>query len=247
MASTDDVVVEGSFSSVLIDSLKLSSGEVLSAEELAWVDSCLVSDPNTSDDDWSSVKDALIEILGLQPDSHNTAVIASSDDSLFVGTDVEMLPSTETRIVEFRERTNDDFVSVETNIVTEERNYDFPSKEETSISLTEHLQGDNTKSPLRNVFLPNYKYEEEDVGEFVDSGSGIGYSTPEQSKQDIFKVWDLELQSEEDELVNLWNKALSGGSVKSVPLLADDSGAWKDLKAESVDDLISSISDLSLK
>ena len=54
----------------------------------------------------------------------------------------------------------------------------------------------------------------------------------------IFRVWDLDVLAEDSELVKQLNKALTESSIESVPSTLNDSGPWKDLEEESVDNLI---------
>ncbi|KAF2322823.1 hypothetical protein GH714_031102 [Hevea brasiliensis] len=243
MASNDDIV-EGSISTLLIDSLRTNqNGDALSPEEIAWVDSCLIKDPEISDGDWSSMKDALIEILGLQPDSHDSS--APGTDSFPGGTDIEMLHSAESGLVKSSGGT--DVGSIKINKETETSNDEFPIKEECGNSLSQHFQGDLSVS-LSNAFLPNYREENKRMSESIDSRLSIGCSTDEiePSIEDIFRIWDLGIPVEEDEFVKQLNKALSESSDQLIQSRTDDSGAWKDCKEESVDDLIAGIADLSL-
>ncbi|EEF49495.1 uncharacterized protein LOC8284369 [Ricinus communis] len=245
MASSDDVA-EGSISSVLIASLKSNQNDdALSPEEIAWVDSCLVKDPDTSDDDWSSMKDALLDILGLQAESHNS--LAPESDGLSKGIDIQMLSSAEPGIVESPIRSSDDD-SIQTDKEMDESNYDFPVKEEFGISLSEQSHCDASESSLKNAFLPHYRENNQNVEESIDSGLNFSSSTyeTEPSIQDIFKVWDLGIPSEEYEFIKQLNKALSESSVELMPPMTDDSGAWKESKDDSVDDLIAGIAYLSL-
>jgi hypothetical protein len=68
----------------------------------------------------------------------------------------------------------------------------------------------------------------------------------EQASENIFKVWDLDIPSEEGELVKQLKKALSENSLRTEPSAFDDLGKGKDLKEASLDDLIAGIADLSL-
>ena len=64
----------------------------------------------------------------------------------------------------------------------------------------------------------------------------------------IFRVWDLNIPAEEDDLIKQLNKAIAETetSFQSMPSAFDDSTAWKDLKDEPLDNLIAGIADLSL-
>ncbi|XP_065865597.1 uncharacterized protein [Euphorbia lathyris] len=263
MASGDDMV-EGSISSLLVDSLKFNNqnGDDLSPEDITWADSCLVKDPDISDGDWSSMKDALIEILGLQHDSvasHDSSapmtdgffggtdieMLQSAKPVIFGATDIELLQSAKPGIAMFFGRTNDETVSVQiNNEELETVNDEFPLKE------AEYYCRDLSETSLKNAFLPNYKEDIQEVRESMSSENGsISSSTFEIEPwtQEIFKVWDLGIQAEEDELFKQLNKALAESSDQLVtPSITDDSMAYKDLKEQSLDDLITDLADLSL-
>lgn len=67
MAIVDDDMREDLDYSSLLDSLNSNvSEETLSLENVAWADSCFNKDVDSSNADWSSVKDALLEILSSQ-------------------------------------------------------------------------------------------------------------------------------------------------------------------------------------
>ena len=99
----------------------------------------------------------------------------------------------------------------------------------------------------RNPFLPTYTEGLKESGRtesMLDLGSSAYDVEP--STEDIFRVWDLDIPAEDGELVKQLNKALTDNSFESIPSTLNDSGAWKDLEEQSVDNLIAGISDLSL-
>ncbi|XP_073267454.1 uncharacterized protein [Populus alba] len=215
MNAGDNEMVEGSISSVLVDSLESNkNGDALSPEDVAWADSCLVKDDEISDGDWSSLKDVLLEILSLQPESHDSS--KPGTDDLPRAADVLMLPS-------------DEAVNLQSSVVID----------------NEFFQEDFSETSLKHAFSPNYK-EDDDSKMSLPDGSGLdmafsAYDT-EPSTEDIFKVWDLGIPDEEDELVKQLNKALSENPAHSTPQ-SDDSGG---LKEESLDSLVNGIAELSL-
>ena len=75
---------------------------------------------------------------------------------------------------------------------------------------------------------------------------GFTASDIEPSTEDVFKVWDLGIPDEEDELIKQLNKALTENPAQSTPSSDDDPAAGKNLKEESLDTSIHGISDLSL-
>ncbi|XP_038712329.1 uncharacterized protein LOC120006376 [Tripterygium wilfordii] len=217
------------------------NGDALSPEDIAWADSCLIKDPEIPDGDWNTLKDVLLEIISSQPESFNSFAL----NSIPGVSDMEILPSgADAENAEFPSGTDFDYV-VPYNERAEATNYG-PRNEGTSISLSENLEEDPSEETLRSAFLPTYK-EALIASETTDLGFDLGFSAYElePSTEDIFKVWDLEIPDEEDELLEQLKKALSRGSSPSIPTF-DRSGTWKDLKVESIDDLVASIADLSL-
>ncbi|KAJ6739157.1 hypothetical protein OIU74_004006 [Salix koriyanagi] len=170
MIAGDSEMLQGSISSALVDSMESNENrDVLSPEDVAWADSCLVKDPEISGGDWSSLKNVLLEILNLQPESHDASEPGSDD--LPRGTGILIHPSNEAE-------------NLQSRVVTDD--------------------------------------------------------------EDVFKVWDLGIPDEEDELIKQLNKALAENPAQSTPSSSDDPGAGKKLKEESLDTSIHGISDLSL-
>lgn len=232
MAVGDDAMIEGSVSSLLLNSLESSQDAgSLSPEDVAWVDSCLIKDPEVSDSDWNSLKDALLEILNVQPNALGTS---GAGNVVFPSrADMEMLPS------------NDE---AENALLPTTDDYPIPINEveENCDDIPDNQKAHNFRSRayLGNVFLPSYNEENQRESRNTDLSS-LGDEI-EPSTDDIFKVWDLEIPAEEDELIQQLNKALTDISSPSIPASFDDLGKWKDLKGELLDDLVSGIADLSL-
>ncbi|KAL3515099.1 hypothetical protein ACH5RR_022001 [Cinchona calisaya] len=68
----------------------------------------------------------------------------------------------------------------------------------------------------------------------------------EESTEDIFKVWNLDMPDEEDEFIMKLNKAISESSLDLTPPVSEDSKLLKDLEDGHIDDIISGLADLSL-
>lgn len=68
----EDAENEVSVSSAILNSIASRQNEVLSPEDLAWVESCLVKDSDISDTDWIPLKNALLDIISSQPQSFST-------------------------------------------------------------------------------------------------------------------------------------------------------------------------------
>ena len=369
----EEGAMESSVLSSILNSIESNErGEGLSPEDIAWVDSCLIKDPESSETNMNSLKDALLEIFISQPELINSSAAVSNGSP--EETDVEILPSSEEAdAVQFRGRTDDDLVLINKETKTKGNDLPINLKNNTLPSLTygensfllsniegleesgssgskldlgsstyemepsnvddmvlaneeektkgddlpiklgnntlqsltyggnsflltnteglkesgssaskldlgslthelepsnvedmvlsneeEKTKGDdlsiklknNTLQSLtfeRNPFLPTYTEGLKESGRtesMLDLGSSAYDVEP--STEDIFRVWDLDIPAEDGELVKQLNKALTDNSFESIPSTLNDSGAWKDLEEQSVDNLIAGISDLSL-
>ncbi|KAJ6385985.1 hypothetical protein OIU77_029030 [Salix suchowensis] len=141
MNAGDNEMVEGSISSILVDSLESNkNGDALSPEDVAWVDSCLVNDREISDGDWSSLKDVLVEILSLQPESHDSS--EPGTDDLPRAADVLMLPSDEAVNLQSSVVTDYEVEVATINKELEMKSKGFPINEETDASPSQLFQGE---------------------------------------------------------------------------------------------------------
>ncbi|OMO75531.1 hypothetical protein COLO4_26040 [Corchorus olitorius] len=234
----EDDTREGSVSSVILESLEsIQKGDKLSAADLAWVDSCLVTDTEILESNWTSFKDVLLEIIG--DNSELVMSSASESDGFVGGTEIEIVPSIEeAETANYSGRTEDDLAVIP---------IDGDDETNTSNDRIKRRIGITFKG---DPFLPTYN-EDEVWGEATDLGLDMNISAIEAietnpSTVDIFRVWDLDIPAEEDDLIKQLNKAITETSTESVPSAFDDSMAWKDLKDEPLDNLIAAIADLSL-
>nr|POE70630.1 hypothetical protein CFP56_40948 [Quercus suber] len=108
----EESAMESSILSSILNSIESNErGEGLSPEDIAWVDSCLIKDPESSETNMNSLKDALLEIFISQPELINSSAAVSNDSP--EETDVEILPSSEEAdAVQFRGRADDDLVLI---------------------------------------------------------------------------------------------------------------------------------------
>ncbi|KAK9286289.1 hypothetical protein L1049_014679 [Liquidambar formosana] len=241
MAVGDDDMIEASASSLSLNSLESNqSGDVLSPDDIAWVDSCLIKDSEIADSNWNSLKDALLDILSSQPDSLDSS---AAQGDRFPKNDIEiLLDSEETEIAQFPGGTDNDLVPLygEAEKSDDDGDGDVQQNKKTDTLLSQTY--------FKNAFLPNYN-EDLNISENIDLGLDLGlpFNEMDPSTEDIFRVWDLDISAdEEDELVKQLNKALAGSHFQSKPSTFNDSMAWKDMKESSVDDLIAGFGDLSL-
>ncbi|KAK2978286.1 hypothetical protein RJ640_017137 [Escallonia rubra] len=274
MVGGDDMT-EGSISSRFLSSEDFPKQveDDLSSEDVAWVDSCLIKDPDILECNWNSLTDALLDILSSQP---------AREYGSAKGSEVKILPSPEgtgtsqdlDRTVDSILRTNDESeMSIDDHLMNEntdalwstslgnsflltdqeEGNVDdiFRNQEAAAKSSDDHLSDEKetswSRSNLENVFLPTYREDQRETeGSDAEGDWGFQSSVVEPSTEDIFKVWDLKIPAEEDELFEQLKKAFSESHSQPTPPTSDDSGVWKGPKEHSLDDLISGFTDLSL-
>ncbi|KAG2703266.1 hypothetical protein I3760_06G130800 [Carya illinoinensis] len=219
----------------LIESSNLS-GEVFSREDIAWINSCLIEDPEDSVS-WASLKNALQEIVSSDFRSFDSSAAVSG--GLPKGTDVKILPSPEeAETVQFQGEASDDPVLV--NKKTERDSDHLPLKFKNNSLQSLTLKG--------NPFLPTYTEgmtESESIELKLDLGSSVYGMEP--STEDIFRVWDLGIPSEEDEFDKQLNKeALTESSFKPMPSTLNDLEVSKDFEEVFPDHLVAAMAELSL-
>ncbi|KAJ0693130.1 hypothetical protein HanPI659440_Chr15g0593671 [Helianthus annuus] len=188
----------------------------LSAEDLAWADSCLIEDPDISETNMDSLKEALLQILDQHSETHSTSANEHGNNS-----NDKIDPENSHFVLEEEVTSHAAGKSVDQDV--EQESYD-------AVSILK-------KQP----FLPNFHDEMMNMqySDDVDDDAGFLVSefvTEPLPDEDIFKVWDLDIPVEEDELVKELKEALSSDADKA-----------KGLKTESVDRLVESIADLSIK
>ncbi|KAD7478968.1 hypothetical protein R6Q59_012521 [Mikania micrantha] len=192
--------------------------DILSAEDLAWADSCLIEDPEISDSNMDSLKEALLHILDQHSEIHAPTAYEQGNS-------------------------NDKIADESSHTVTEE--------------VTSHVAEKNVEQDLeqqshdvlsiikKQPFLPNFHDEMMNIQYSNDDDVGFVLSesvTEPLSDEDIFKVWDLDIPvEEEDELDKQLKEALSSDAD---PIRVPKT---KGLKMESLDSLVESIADLSIK
>ena len=132
----EEGAMESSVLSSILNSIESNErGEGLSPEDIAWVDSCLIKDPESSETNMNSLKDALLEIFISQPELINSSAAVSNGSP--EETDVEILPSSEEAdAVQFRGRTDDDLVLINKETRTKGDDLPINLKNNTLPSLT---------------------------------------------------------------------------------------------------------------
>lgn len=249
MAAVDDEMNEDSVYSLLVDSLNSDfNEEALLPEEVAWADCCLNKDADSTETDWSSVQDVLLEILSSHPGGPDSAVAESAgqtanDDVLHSRSNVESLG--------FHTGSDEDEDLIDGDIGEAESLGSSEGEEEEEddddLMVGNRKARARGKGRLKSVFQPHYT-EDSVKEESPDSGLHSSFTTAELelSSEDLFKVWDLEIPDEEDEFTAELNKALyeipppTESTVDAPPSL-------ENFVNVSVDDLIAGLGDLSLE
>lgn len=271
---------EVSVYSLIINSIDSQQKQVLSPEDLAWADSCLIEDADILESTWNPLKNALLDIISSTPESFN----------IDGGADIEILPSIEeNKTAGFLGSGNDsssvceDWEIISDSIQDETMAYTQPSSsyeenlmpvsegnmqasnhsdmEHTSLSSSTYNAlpislatansddiPDNEKTETLpcppvfegNPFLPTYSEDLKD-NETTDSVLNLDLLAHDmkQSSDDIFKIWDLNIPTEE-EFVKQLNKALSTNSLQTAQPSFDDSEQWRVLDQGLPDNLVSS-------
>ncbi|KAL4390680.1 hypothetical protein AHAS_Ahas03G0169300 [Arachis hypogaea] len=197
----EDAQSEVSISSGVFNSAYSQQNEVVSPEDLAWIDSCLTEDLNVPESSWIHVKNALLEIISSQPQSFYTGI-----------EDTEIPPS-----------------AVEIN-------------QKSSTYHVNHSLEPSSTSDVNPLTLAAENSKENETFDFRINLDSSAYDVEDMS-ENIFKIWDLDVQSEEGELVKQLEKALSESPLQMAPSSSENSGKWKDF---SLDDLIGGMTDLSI-
>ncbi|CAI0375089.1 unnamed protein product, partial [Linum tenue] len=147
MAVNEDPA-EGSIPSISLESLvSTQNGDAFSTEDIAWADSCLVKDPDISAGDWSSINDALLQVLSLAPKSQGSLSGAMNDNGCVGGTDdFEMLPPDDAVVIEQPSPSSDDHYRV---TIGDEPNLNIDtmlSKEEMDVLCSLQFLGQDPKT-----------------------------------------------------------------------------------------------------
>lgn len=226
------------------NSIVSQQNEIFSPEDLAWVDSCLNNDFDISESDWMPMRDALLEIISSESQSSkvdggdgNQSIPCSEETN----TTFQLNQSSSTSDVEHLQSRSSTYnvslisMATETSTDTEFTNTLSSSTFQGNPFLptyNEDLRPNKTFDLGLDLDSATYEMDQENIFKVWD----MGYATDEseQASESIFKVWDLDIPSEEGELVKELKKALSKNSLR------------KDMKEESLDDLIAGIADLSL-
>jgi hypothetical protein len=217
----------------ILEAIKSNEKAVeLSPEEAAWADSCFMKTSELSDDDWGAMKDALLDALEKPMESlYDQEGIQPVSEEKTHSIHAENVSKHEDVHMGQRSNSDDDKDSVE------------------ACEIADVIRG----AEEHGKRMDNYATKPED-------GNGlVSFEVLEetQSRDTIFKVWDLELSFSDDddelELIKDLKKLLKGNckdkesSPQAVypPPSSDD--AMKPWSQISMDELVAGMSDLSIQ
>ncbi|PHT59057.1 hypothetical protein CQW23_01420 [Capsicum baccatum] len=227
--AVDDDMKEDTLSPPDLESIGCNESEdVLSPEDVAWADSCLISDLAILDHGMDSLKHALLDTFP----SQTIFSAAMRDDS---PQESHVFPTI-----------------VETGIsgIVDDMIYDVSPTNEQEGNTTHHQinnkDADSFWSRInseKDLFHISNEYP--GLVEASDSEVDSGFTTFVEENLDdyIFKVWELEIPDEEDELVKQLYKALAGSSLGSTLSASEYLGVLDD---KLLDDIIYGLDGLSL-
>ncbi|XP_076942459.1 uncharacterized protein LOC143612332 [Bidens hawaiensis] len=179
-----------------VDTNQKQDQGTLSAEDLAWADSCLIQDPEITETNMDSLKEALLQILDQHSEIHDLPNDQTAPENAHSATEEEVTShAAENSVDQDLEQESYDVLSILKkqpflpNYHDEMMNFQFPDDSDDDM-----------------VFL---------VSEFVEP----------LSDEDIFKVWDLDIPVEEDEdeldIDKQLKKALSSDADDTVDSLVE--------------------------
>uniref|UniRef100_A0A0E0JZP3 Uncharacterized protein n=1 Tax=Oryza punctata TaxID=4537 RepID=A0A0E0JZP3_ORYPU len=201
-----------------------------SPEEAAWADSCFVQTSELSDSDWGAMKKALLNALEEPTEiPNNTSEIVHEEGFHSI---LEVKPH-----------------SLPAEIVSQHDDMQMEQKED-SDDDTDTTEASEAANVIRGTNehgkqMDGYTPRPEDGDEL--SSSDVLEQT--ESRETIFKVWDLDVPFSDDEdeleLIKDLKKLLKDNPQESGFQLP--SGTAKTLSQIAVDDLVADLSDLSLQ
>ncbi|KAF7083315.1 hypothetical protein CFC21_087122 [Triticum aestivum] len=224
----EQAVTSGSddFLPAILESIKSNEKEVeLSPEEAAWADSCFVQTSELSDEDWGALKQALLDSLQ-EP-------IEGSRDTTEVMLDqgTHALSEAESHSLHVEKDAQDD------NVEMEQQGNSDDDKDATEVGdVTNVIRGADEHGRQ----MDGYTADELVSSEVIEQA---------ESRDSIFKVWDLDVSFSEDEseleLIKDLKKLLKCKPQDATYPPPGD--AAKALSEINVDELVASLSNLSLQ
>nr|GMD50436.1 uncharacterized protein LOC109154002 [Ipomoea batatas]GME06486.1 uncharacterized protein LOC109154002 [Ipomoea batatas]GME10467.1 uncharacterized protein LOC109154002 [Ipomoea batatas] len=115
-----------------------------------------------------------------------------------------------------------------------------------SHQINESTNTFSSKFDSENVFLPTYNENQRIFVTDDPEDSNFPAFLEDLPAENIFKVWELDIPDEEDELIGKVKKAIAQRSLQPVASVSEDSPSSRGWNDQSLDDIISGIADMSL-
>ncbi|KAI4967110.1 hypothetical protein ZWY2020_031020 [Hordeum vulgare] len=221
------------FLAAILESIKSNEKEVeLSPEEAAWADSCFVQTSELSDVDWGAMTHALLDNLRepMEGSCDTTEVMHEQGTHVF--------PEAESHALHVEKHTQDDSVDME------QRGNSDADEDATEVGdVTNVIRGADEHGRQMDGYT-----EKSDEDELV-SPEVVEVVEQAESRDSIFKVWDLDVSFSEDEseleLIKDLKKLLRGNPQEvAYPPPGDAAQA---LSKINIDELVAGLSNLSLQ
>uniref|UniRef100_A0A7N0TX56 Uncharacterized protein n=1 Tax=Kalanchoe fedtschenkoi TaxID=63787 RepID=A0A7N0TX56_KALFE len=223
-----DVMMEGAVSSAILSSLEFNEGDVaLSSEDLAWVDSCLVPDPDVPEGSWDSLRDALLDVLASQPSKSSDSVVPRAKPVQLA------VEESDGGVEKDLEEKKDDEIS---DLMKELR---FENA-----LLPTYKEGAKVNAIVEEEDDLGFVLDENETGPLVDEIFKVWELESPWEDGDFVTQLNKALKSIESTALNS-----AEASYETMPLSAGDvatTASWKNLEDEFLDSIIAGIADLSL-
>jgi len=219
------------FLPAILESIKSNQKEVeLSPEEAAWADSCFVQTSELSDVDWGAMRNALLDSLEKpMEDPQDTTEVMHDKDA-------HVISEAEPHARRVEEDTQNDDVDME------QRGSSYGDEDATEVrEAADVIRGVDGHGKQTE----GYTAKPDDGDELVSSEA----AEQAESGDSLFKVWDLGVSFSDDddeiELIKDLKKLLRNNPQEAAYPPSNDTA--KALREINIDELVSGLSDLSLR
>ncbi|KAL6899783.1 hypothetical protein ACP4OV_006441 [Aristida adscensionis] len=215
----------------ILEAIKSNDKAVeISPEEAAWADSCFVQTSELSDDDWGAMRNALLDALEKPIESPYDVSEAEHDQGI---------------LTEATHSLQAENVSQHDDVNMEQRDNSDDEKDSTqACEVADVIRGAHEHGKQ----MENYAARTEDGDELASSEA-----LEETNWRDsIFKVWDLEVSSDDDgggelELIKDLKKLLKGKDITPDAVYPPPGDASTELGQINIEELVAGLSDLSIQ
>lgn len=215
----------------ILESIKSNEKAVeISHEEAAWADSCFVQTSELSDDDWGGMRKALLDALEKPMESPYDASEVVHDQGIHANSEAEP------HSLHVEEVSQHDDVHMEQRDNSDDDKYSTEACE-----VADVIRGADEHGKQ----MDGYAAKPEDADELASSE----VLEQAESRDSIFKVWDLEVSFSDDEgeleLIKDLKKLLKDNPPEAAYPPPSDTA--KALSQINIDELVAGLNDLSLQ